>query len=347
MKKTIKFLAVIAIVSGLLLPMSVFAKNNDVSSQKKVKREQEKVEEKVESDLCAYEVPEKEEIKGQFIALRKKGAVKKGEIFQTEVYIRNTGNIPWFSTGSKCTGVTVNLGTDDKRDRESPFFTDSLLWESGWRGKNRIKMTNLRVDPGQLAYFSFWNRAPQEDGYFREIYTPVAEGKTWLDEGKVTSDINVGDGSIPIDNKNILNYIKTSANLSNFNLEGDKWIHVDVSEQKMKVMVGDYLVREFSVSTGAYRTPTPYGETKIFQKQEVRVGGKAPHYIMPKWMQFRSGGYGIHALPSLGNDHGVFWREALNHIGTRRSHGCIRLLPKDAEFMYDFADIGTTVKVVP
>jgi len=66
---------------------------------------------------------------------------------------------------------------------------------------------------------------------------------------------------------------------------------------------------------------------------------------MPKWMMFRKGGYGIHALPSLANDRGVFWREALSHIGSPRSHGCIRLLPKDAEFAYNFADVGTTVTV--
>ena len=66
---------------------------------------------------------------------------------------------------------------------------------------------------------------------------------------------------------------------------------------------------------------------------------------MPNWMTFRANGYGIHALPSISYDNGRYWHEALNHIGTRRSHGCIRLLPQDAKYAYGFADIGTKVVV--
>jgi lipoprotein-anchoring transpeptidase ErfK/SrfK len=113
----------------------------------------------------------------------------------------------------------------------------------------------------------------------------------------------------------------------------------------MYLKVGDIVIREFPISTGTWRTPTPYGNTQIYYKQEVRVGAKWPHYIMPKWMNFRHGGYGIHALPSIQYGNGWFWREALNHIGTRRSHGCIRLLPADAEFAYEWTPVGTAVWV--
>lgn len=296
---------------------------------------------------CRYEKPENVEISAQFIAARKKGAVEKGELFESKIYIRNTGNVPWFSADSGCADNHISLGTDKDRDRDSQFYMDDLLWESGWTAPNRIAMKSRRVEPGQLAEFTYWSRAPYEDGYFREVYTPVAEGVRWLDEASFTIDIKVGNGTIPLENKDVLEHIHASANLSDFQLEGEKWIEVDISTQRMKLFVGDYVVKEFPVSTGKPSTPTPYGTTKIFQKQEVRVASGYPHYIMPKWMHFRAGGYGIHALPSLGNDGGVYWTEALNHIGSRRSHGCIRLLPADAEFAYNFADIGTTVKVVP
>ena len=85
---------------------------------------------------------------------------------------------------------------------------------------------------------------------------------------------------------------------------------------------------------------------------------------MPKWMAFRPG-YGIHALPSLGSaslrskirsyrdgevptslfTDDVFWKEALSHIGIPVSHGCIRLLPDDAEFAFNFTPVGTRVVV--
>lgn len=296
---------------------------------------------------CSFEQPETPEFSAMYIAVRKKGAVAKGELFETEVYIRNTGNVPWFSAHSGCPANHVLLGTDKDRDRSSPFFIDGLLWESGWAAPNRIHMKSRRVDPGQLARFVYWSQAPLEDGYFREIYTPVVEGKQWINEASFTADVRVGDGQIPLENKDILQHIQRSTNLSKLDIDGEKWIQIDISEQRMKLHVGDYIVREFPVSTGTWRTPTPFGTTHIFQKQEVRVAGSYPHYIMPKWMHFRAGGYGIHALPSLAHDGGVYWTEALNHIGTRRSHGCIRLLPQDAEFAYDFTPIGTRVEVVP
>ena len=78
----------------------------------------------------------------------------------------------------------------------------------------------------------------------------------------------------------------------------------------------------------------------------MRIGAKPPHYVMPKFMMFRQGGYGIHALPSLSRKGGdVFWTEARSHIGRPVSHGCIRVLPEDANFVYDFAEVGTPVDV--
>ncbi len=137
-----------------------------------------------------------------------------------------------------------------------------------------------------------------------------------------------------------------SINITDPKFIGNKKIIIDISEQRMYLKLGAMTLKSFPISTGTTRTPTPIGTTSIHFKQEVRVAHSSPHYIMPKFMQFRSGGYGIHALPSLANDRGVFWREALNHIGTRRSHGCVRLLPNDANFTYDFADVGMPVQVV-
>jgi lipoprotein-anchoring transpeptidase ErfK/SrfK len=135
--------------------------------------------------------------------------------------------------------------------------------------------------------------------------------------------------------------------VSEIDLYNERRIVVDVSDQIMHLKIGEDLMATFPVSTGAYRTPTPYGTTRIKFKQEVRVGSSWPHYVMPKFMWFRDGGYGIHALPSLRNDGGTYWREARNHIQTRVSHGCVRLLPEDAEVAYAFAEAGTLVTVQP
>lgn len=294
---------------------------------------------------CEFEMPAKVKYEGQFIAVRKKGFVAKNEVFETTVYVYNKSNVPWFSASSGCGGPIAKLGTEKSRDRASVFFTDSLIWKSNWDGPNRVQMHTKRVDPGQMATFIFWSKAPDKDGLYREYFDVVLEGVTWMDGALFSTDIKVGEPGITPEKKDLLKYITESVNLADIKLDGAKQILVDLSEQKMYLKIGEYVIRKFPVSTGKAATPTPVGTTKIIQKQQVRIAAGYPRWIMPKWMMFRKGGYGIHALPSLANDGGVYWREALNHIGTPRSHGCIRLLPKDAEFAYEFGEIGTTVVV--
>jgi len=294
---------------------------------------------------CDYTKPDKEVFKGQFVAVRKKGFVAKKEAFETKVYVMNTGNTPWFSADSGCKVNVANLGTDKSRDRLSTFFTKDLLWKSNWEGPNRINMETQRVDPQGMATFTFWSKAPDRDGLYREYFDVVVEGKTWLDGALFSTDIKVGEPNMDPAKKDLLQYVTESVDLATVDLNGEKNIEVDISTQKMWLKIGDFVIREFPVSTGTNSHPTPVGTTKILNKMPVRVSGSSPHYIMPKWMMYRKGGYGIHALPSLGNDHGVYWREALAHIGSRRSHGCIRLLPQDAEFAYNFGEVGTKVVV--
>lgn len=295
---------------------------------------------------CTYAKPEKLNFDSQFVSVRKKGVVAKKETFETRIMIQNKSNVPWFSVDSGCSENLINLGTDLPKDRESPFFTNSLIWKSGWLEANRIQMKTKRVDPGNVATFTFWSQTPDTDGLFREYYTPVIENVGWLQSATFFTDIKVGDPMIDAEKLDLLKLIQESTNLAEVDLTGEKKIEVSLSKQRMYIKIGDYLLKEFVVSTGKRSTPTPMSNNfKILSKQEVRVASSKPHYIMPKFMMFKKGGFGIHALPSLANDRGVFWREALNHIGTPRSHGCIRLLPQDAELVYKFADIGTTVSV--
>jgi len=300
-----------------------------------------------ETVSCQYVKPDNPTFNAEVLTVRKKGISAPGELFEIEVYMKNTGNMPWFSANSNCPFLNVSLGTDHPRDRNSIFYTKDLLWESNWLAPNRIAMATKRVNPGEMAIFKFWSRAPELDGIYREYFAPVVEGVTWMDGGLFKTDISVGDPDTSKMNNNYIAYITESVELTRTDLSGERIIVVDISSQIMTLKIGDYVIRQQPMSTGKVSTPTPFGTTYIFQKQELRVGYAPPHYIMPKWLHFRRGGYGIHALPSLANDNGYFWTEALNHIGERRSHGCIRLLPEDADFTYDFAIIGTRVDVVP
>ncbi len=335
--------------SMVLFPATVFAQTAPAQTQ----QTQQSVNQPVSSAevSCSFASVGKPDFQGKFLAIKKPGFVEPGQVFTMQVFMQNTGNVPWFSEDSGCNSMTVvHLGTEKERDRISSFYTVEKNPDTGslntWISGSRVKMDNKRVSPLNAASFTITAKAPTTPGVYREYYAPVAEGVTWMGGDALFSvDINVGNATLDQETENLLKYVQVSGNLSNLKLEGGKNIVVDLSEQRMYINIGKTTIRTFPVSTGSYLHPTPTGTTKILLKQTVRVASSSPHYIMPLFMEFRAGGYGIHALPSLANDRGVFWREALNHIGTPKSHGCIRLLPQDAQYVWDFTDVGTPVTV--
>jgi hypothetical protein len=296
-------------------------------------------------DICSYEYTNDAGLKYDFeyLGAKKKLIHEQGGLEEVTLFFTNTGTIPMFGDDSGCTFRPITrLGTANYRDRESIFFVNVDGEDTGWMGPNRVKLDQVKVDPGEKGSFTFTIKVPEQEAIYREFYDIVLEGKKWMEK---PFPVNFDVGSFKSENRDFLHYVAESKMVTDADLTGEKSIEISIAEQKMYLKVGDIVIREFPVSTGKPSTPTPYGHTKILNKQEVRVSAAWPHYIMPKWMMFRAGGYGIHALPSLSFDNGYFWTEALNHIGTRRSHGCIRLLPQDAEFAYDFTEVGTPVWV--
>ena len=293
-----------------------------------------------------------------------------GGVIRVSILYRNDGNTTWFSEQSGCgntvtgTGIIVQLGTVQPLDHDSLFTNSDPT--SGWVASNRVMLSSGRVDPGEEALFTFDIKAPVHEDVYREVFAMVVPGVTWVAGSESSLDITVG---VPYDEETAnkkLRYINGAGYGSPIDVNAEKRVEVDLSEQKAYLKIGDYLVREFYVSTGARKTPTPVGTWKVLFKQQARIGGASPHYIMPKWQAIRPDGYGFHALPVLGNatlrakirslgpdqevptewfTNDAFWSEALDHIGTPRSHGCVRFLPDDAAYVYDFTDIGTPIEV--
>lgn len=319
---------------------AVEAEDTTVTAEPTVSSETEEVEE----DVCGFSVPEEKTYGAQLIAVRRKLRVMPEEEFRVKVFFKNTGSMPWFANKSSCLGPKISLGTERDRDRASTFYVEGL---SGWESSNRVGMDQFRTDPGEIASFTFYGKAPGEADVLKEYWSVVAKDIEWINGSEFSFETMVGDsGESAGDLRKKMAYANTSGSVSWIDLNAEKSIHVDLSEQKLYIKLGDLSIREFRVSTGAAATPTPKGETSISLKQEVRVGAKPPHYIMPKYMMFRAGGYGFHSLPSLGRaNSGVFWTEARSHIGIPVSHGCIRLLPEDAEWLFSFSDIGTKVVI--
>ncbi len=114
----------------------------------------------------------------------------------------------------------------------------------------------------------------------------------------------------------------------------ERWIDVDLSEQRLTAYEGGAPVHAFLVSTGLPATPTPVGQFRIWIKFRYDDMAGPGYYIedVPFVMYFYDG-YGL---------HGVTWH---GNFGHPMSHGCVNLPTDEAEWLFGFADVGTLVNV--
>jgi LysM repeat protein len=113
-----------------------------------------------------------------------------------------------------------------------------------------------------------------------------------------------------------------------------KWIEIDVSRQRLVAYEGDRPVFSAVVSTGKPSTPTVLGRFAIRTKlRSQRMRG--PGYDLPNvpWVMYFYGAYAI---------HGTYWH---NDFGRPVSHGCVNMRQADAQWLYNWAPIGTPVVV--
>jgi lipoprotein-anchoring transpeptidase ErfK/SrfK len=72
--------------------------------------------------------------------------------------------------------------------------------------------------------------------------------------------------------------------------------------------------------------------------------GKAKLPLMVRYLKTDIGNIGFHGIPVHVSDGSPYQTEA--ELGQRLSGGCQRQANPDARFLWDFADIGTTVVVI-
>jgi len=114
----------------------------------------------------------------------------------------------------------------------------------------------------------------------------------------------------------------------------DRWIDVSLSEQLLTAYEGGAPVRTTLISTGLPNTPTPTGQYRIWIKFRSDDMAGPGYFIedVPYVMYFYQG-YGL---------HGVTWHANFGHP---MSHGCVNLPTSEAEWLFDFADVGTLVNI--
>jgi hypothetical protein len=117
-------------------------------------------------------------------------------------------------------------------------------------------------------------------------------------------------------------------------IDEDRWIDVDLSRQLLTAYERHSPVRTMLVSTGLPSTPTPTGQFRIWVKFRYDDMEGPGYYLedVPFVMYFHKG-YGL---------HGATWH---TNFGHPMSHGCVNLPVEEAEWLFNWADVGTLVNV--
>lgn len=120
----------------------------------------------------------------------------------------------------------------------------------------------------------------------------------------------------------------------------DKLLVASVGAKKMWAFQNGQQVNSWLVSAGAPDTPTPLGEFHVYAKFTVQdMRGTYPKpYFQPhvRWINYFYQGSAV---------HGVYWHPLSWFGAINSSHGCIGLPEDEAQWIFNWAPIGTTVIV--
>jgi lipoprotein-anchoring transpeptidase ErfK/SrfK len=115
-----------------------------------------------------------------------------------------------------------------------------------------------------------------------------------------------------------------------------RWIDVDLGRQTVTAYEGTTPVQSFLVSSGVAAHPTVTGQFRIYVKLRATTMA-GPGYFLPAvpFTMYFYKGYSL---------HGTYWH---HNFGHPMSHGCVNMYTPDAEWLFNFATVGTLVNVHP
>lgn len=121
-----------------------------------------------------------------------------------------------------------------------------------------------------------------------------------------------------------------------------KYILVSISQQHLWAYDNDQPVYSFVASTGEGNS-TRTGDFSVLDKIPNAYGATW-NIWMPNWLGIYYAGTledGIHALPILSNGQRLW----AGYLGTPISFGCVVLGVNESQLLYDWAEIGTPVRI--
>lgn len=220
----------------------------------------------------------------------------------------------------------------DKSTRD--FFVDFRFYpEVGVKYRNNEEKTQFEILPKEslkddtlyvLKIFVKAKKAKDEDyqqAYETSFTTLPPKPKTWA--------------------KDLDERLVQSKRFTFARVRSGKYIDVNLSTQIMTIFQDGKLLNSFLISSGKRGMDTPKGEHQIYNKS-LKPWSKKYSLFMPFWMAItQDGKFGIHELPEWPGGY----KEGKNHLGIPVSHGCMRLGVGAAEFVYNWAEVGTPVLV--
>jgi hypothetical protein len=108
-------------------------------------------------------------------------------------------------------------------------------------------------------------------------------------------------------------------------------IIVDLWVNKLLVLKERAIIYEFPIAPGKQDSPTPIGHFTVVEKSKEWGGGFGSRWL---GLDVPWGTYGIHGTNKP-------WL-----IGGSFSSGCIRMMNKDVEFLYEHIEVGTPVEII-
>jgi len=190
-------------------------------------------------------------------------------------------------------------------------------------GKDELGVATSKHETGLLRYFDI-------NGSQTALLKPF---DTATEKGLVAARVNVNGSDRVL-------AVSQSARDTN---EVGKYIRVDISEQRLYAYENGALANSFLVSTGLYSYPTPLGKTSVMDKllwhdYVWSYGLNNPdNYNLPNVK------FNLRIYPHI-YIHYAYWH---HNFGHRMSHGCINVGLEDSEWIFNWANVGTSVEIVP
>jgi lipoprotein-anchoring transpeptidase ErfK/SrfK len=126
---------------------------------------------------------------------------------------------------------------------------------------------------------------------------------------------------------------------------GRRLVYQRAGQRVWAVDDNELVIRSWLVSGSKYDNELP-GVHKVYSRSETSIAwdGKAYFNLMVRWLKTSDDAIGFHALPIKVADNSLYQTEA--ELGQRLSGGCQRQANLDAEFTWEFAQVGTPVVVL-